>query len=295
MRIAITGASGFIGTALTAHFENQGHEVLKVGRKASQSIDLVRNIDVGELDATKFEALDVVIHLAGENLSRGRWTRRRKRSILQSRTLSTDLLSNTLAQLDDPPKVLLVASAVGYYGSRGTEIMDETSSAGEGFLADVCRAWEAAADPARAAGIRVVHARHGIVLGKGGALQLMALPFKMGLGGRIGSGDQFMPWIALTDVAAAYDFLIHDEDVEGPVNFVAPEQVTNREFTRALGKTLQRPTVFPLPAPIARAIFGAMADELLLASTRVEPKVLDSAGYEYTYPNLNQALQAALI
>lgn len=294
MRIAIAGASGFIGTAMTAHLAGQGHDVLKIGRKANKSTDLVWDVAAGQLDAAALERIDVVVHLSGENLSRGRWTRRRKRSILQSRTDSTRLLSTTLAQLDHPPAVLLVASAVGYYGARGIENLDETSSPGAGFLADVCRAWEAAADPARAAGIRVVHARQGVVLGKGGALQVMALPFKLGLGGRIGTGDQYMPWMSLADVVAAYDFLIHNDAVEGPVNFVAPEQVTNREFTRALGKTLHRPTVFPLPAFMARLLFGEMADELLLASARVEPQVLDSAGYEFTYPKLSEALQAAL-
>ena len=279
---------------MTAHLAGQGHDVLKIGRKANKSTDLVWDIAAGKLDAAALEGLDAVVHLSGENLSRGRWTRRRKRSILQSRTVSTGLLSTTLAQLDRPPAVLLVASAVGYYGARGIENLDETSSSGAGFLADVCRAWEAAADPARAAGIRVVHARQGVVLGKGGALQVMALPFKLGLGGRIGTGDQYMPWMALADVVAAYDFLIHNDAVEGPVNFVAPELVTNRQFTRALGKTLHRPTVFPLPAFMARLLLGEMADELLLASARVEPKVLDSAGYDFTYPSLSEALQAAL-
>ncbi|MCH8328662.1 MAG: TIGR01777 family protein [Candidatus Marinimicrobia bacterium] len=294
MRIAIAGASGFIGTAIAARFKSQGHDIVTIGRKGNMSTDLVWDIETGTLDATALEGLDAVVHLAGENLSRGRWTDRRKRSILQSRTLSTRLLSTTLAHLDRPPAVLLVASAVGYYGSRGSETVDESSSSGAGFLADVCRAWEAAADPARAAGIRVVHARQGMVLGNGGALRLMALPFKLGLGGRIGTGEQYMPWMALADVVAAYEFLIHNEAIEGAVNFVAPEQVTNREFTSALGKAVRRPTILPLPAFMARIIFGEMADELLLASTRVNPKVLVSAGYEFTCPTLIQALEAAL-
>jgi hypothetical protein len=239
--------------------------------------------------------MDAIVHLAGENIAGGRWTAARKARIRDSRVIGTRTLCETLARLSQPPKVLVSASAIGYYGDRGAEPLWENSTFGTGFLADVCRAWEEATQPAVQKGIRVVLLRLGIVLSPaGGALAKMLLPFKLGLGGVLGRGNQYMSWIALDDVAGAMAHTLVTDTLQGPVNAVAPYPVTNREFTRTLGRILRRPTVFPLPAFAARLVFGEMADALLLASTRVEPKRLLATQYVFRYPELDGALRHLL-
>jgi uncharacterized protein (TIGR01777 family) len=249
----------------------------------------------GYIDAEALHRLDAVVHLAGENIAGGRWTPARKAAILESRVGSTRLLCEAVANHQTPPKTLVCASAIGYYGDRGQEIMTEESAAGTDFLADVCKQWEAATAPAVNAGIRVVNLRIGVVLStKGGALAKMLTPFKLGLGGRIGTGSQFMSWITLDDMVRAIGFALEEESLSGPVNAVAPRPVTNAEFTRTLGRVLGRPTLFPMPGFAARLAFGEMADALLLASTRVQPARLESAGFTFKHPELEEGLRAVL-
>lgn len=231
-----------------------------------------------------------MVHLAGDNISDGRWTAAKKSQILQSRIQSTQLLCRSLAQLDTPPRVLVSASAVGFYGDRGAEVLTEDSAAGSGFLAEVCQAWEENTEPARQAGIRCVLLRIGVVLSpQGGALSKMLPPFRLGLGGRIGSGQQFISWITLNDLVAAIDHCLENTSLSGPVNAVAPGAVTNLEFTRALGKALGRPTLFPLPSLIAKLIFGEMAEATLLASTRAQPSKLAATGFRFSSPDIHTA------
>ncbi len=233
------------------------------------------------------------MNLSGENLGK-RWTDARKRAILDSRVSSTDLLARTAAALDPKPSVLVVASAVGIYGDRGDEILTEESAAGAGFLADVVRAWEAAADPAREAGIRVVHLRQGIVISKdGGALKPMLLPFKLGVGGRVGSGKQWWSWIGMDDLVASYAHVL-EGDLAGAVNATAPNPATNEQFTKALGSALHRPTVLPVPAFAARTLFGEMGDAMLLGGQRVLPARLVEAGFDFSAPTIDVALERAL-
>jgi uncharacterized protein (TIGR01777 family) len=246
------------------------------------------------VDTAKLEGLDAVIHLAGESIQ-GRWTPNKKARIRESRFKGTRLLADALAQLAKPPKVFISASAIGYYGDRGDEVLREDSSPGNGFLAEVVREWEAATEPASKKGIRVVNVRTGIVLGsEGGALGQMLTPFKMGVGGRIGSGQQYMSWIALDDEVGAIEHALKTESLRGPVNFVGPSPVRNTEFTKVLGKVLSRPTVFPLPAFAVKTVFGQMGEELLLFSQRVEPSRLTASGYKFRYPELEGALRRAV-
>lgn len=296
MRIAITGSSGLIGSALLTRFGRDGHIVTRVVRRKDVRDPRYRlttwSPESGIVDPGGLEAHDAVIHLAGEDIAAGRWTPARKRAIRESRIRGTRLLCEALAGLAQRPRVLITASGVGYYGNHGPDDrVDETSARGTGFLADLVRDWEAAAAPAGAAGIRVVHARFGIVLSpRGGALAKMLPPFTMGLGGRVGSGRQVMSWIALDDVPSVMLHLLAHEDITGPVNVVSPHAATNAEFTRVLGKTLGRPTVVPLPALAARMMFGEMADALLLGGARVFPKRLVDSGYRFAYPHLEHAL-----
>jgi hypothetical protein len=294
MQIAITGASGFIGSALSSAFLKSGNQVLRIGRGHKHDADLIWDPAAPTLDSSRLESMAAIVHLAGENLSGGWWTKRRKGRILESRVQGTALLSQTLAKLKHPPKVLISASAVGFYGDRGGELLNESSQKGSGFLAGVCHAWEQATAPAGEAGVRVVNIRLGIVLGHGGALRLMGIPFRLGLGGRLGNGNQFMPWIAMADVIATVDFLIRTESIQGPVNLVAPDAVTNREFTRVLARVLHRPAILPVPAFALRLVVGAMADEMLLSSANVKPEVLESAGFTFRHPELADAMIAAL-
>lgn len=295
MKILLTGASGLVGTALGAALESDGHIVLRATRGAAHDDSMVHwDPARGEFESAKLAGLEAAVNLAGENIA-SRWTQERKASIVRSRTLSTKLLAETLAALDPKPRVFLSASAIGFYGDRGTERLDEGSAMGEGFLSDTCRDWEAETRYAQRAGIRTAQLRFGVILSKrGGALQKMLLPFRLGLGGRVGSGKQYMSFVSLADVLAAIRFVLSREDLAGPINVVAPNPVDNAEFTRALGRVLKRPTIFPLPALAVRFLFGEMGDRLMLAGQRVEPKRLTDAGFEFAHPTIDTALTSAL-
>ena len=295
MKILVTGASGLVGSALIPLLAGGGHEVARLGRSAPGAGDIRWDPNAAVLEAGALEGFDGVIHLAGENIASGRWNAARKRRIKESRVRGTLLLAETLASLERPPRVLVSASATGFYGDRGDEELTEESPAGSGFLPEVCREWEAATEAAAAKGIRVVHARLGVVLSRdGGALAMMLTPFKLGAGGIVGSGRQYTSWITLDDTAAALAHLLATETVSGPVNLVAPAPVTNREFTKTLGRVLRRPTVFPLPGFVARVVFGEMADELLLGSTRVKPVNLLDSGYVFRHGSLEEGLRHVL-
>lgn len=297
MHILVTGSTGLIGSTLVSFLSTDGQQVTRLVRTAPRPghAEVHWQPETGSIATPGLEGLDAVVHLAGENIAAGRWTAEKKASIRDSRVQGTHLLCDALAQLVNPPKVLVSASAIGYYGDRGAEVLREDSRPGRGFLADVCRAWEAATAPAAQRGIRVVNLRFGIVLSAaGGALAKMLLPFKMGVGGIIGSGQQYMSWIALDDVVGAIHHTLITDTLHGPVNAVAPNPVTNAVFTKTLGRVLWRPTLFPLPAFVARAAFGEMADALLLASTRVEPARLKDTHYAFRYPELEGALRHVL-
>lgn len=292
--VAITGASGFVGTALAPALRAAGHEVRRVVRHPTAGPGQLRwDPDSGAIDPGAWAEVDVLVHLAGANIAAGRWTAARRRQIADSRGPATLRLCRTLAGLPRPP-VLLGASAVGIYGDRGSEELTDVSAPGKGWLADVAREWEAGAKPLAAAGARVAHLRIGMVLGPGGALAKMRTPFRLGLGGRLGSGRQFVSWIALEDLVGVVLFLLARQDGRGPFCCTAPGPVTNADFTRALGRALHRPAVLPVPAPALRLLLGAMADEVLLASQRVLPARLLELGYRFRRPALEDALRAAL-
>ncbi|MBU0675460.1 MAG: TIGR01777 family oxidoreductase [Proteobacteria bacterium] len=291
MKILLSGASGLVGTALTEYFEGNGHQVLSLKRTDDPAITPRWNPSRGVIELGSGPPFEVVINLAGDSIAKGRWTPTKKDRIRSSRVMGTRLLAECLAGLAEKPRLMISTSAVGFYGSRADEILTEASSTGSGFLAGVCREWEQATGPAAEAGIRVVLARFGMVLSaQGGSLTTMVTPFRMGLGGIIGNGRQFMSWITIDDLVAIMGFLVDHPELSGPVNVVAPTPVTNREFTRTLGRILCRPTLLPLPGLVARLVFGEMADELLLASCRVIPARLQKAGYEFIHPNLTPAL-----
>ena len=291
MNILISGASGLIGTALSSQLRDAGHTVYPLSRRDTGQPFYWRP-EKGIILFDDSIRLDAVINLAGENIAEGRWNKIRKKRIVDSRIDSTRLLSDKLSSLAHRPDVFISGSAIGFYGSRGDEIMDETSSHGTGFLAEIGTAWEDATRAAEDAGIRTVHIRTGIVLSpRGGVLKKMLLPFRFGLGGVIGDGRQYMSWISIDDEVNAISFLLHNTELSGPFNLVAPAPVTNREFTRKLGKVLKRPTPFPMPAPVVRLMFGEMGDELLLSSTRVAPVRLEQAGYEFRHTDFEQALK----
>ncbi len=296
MRILISGASGLIGSALVARSTALGHVPVALARGEHVPPAAVRWDPADDaFDATAAEGADAVIHLAGENIAGGRWTRERMRRIRDSRVVGTRLLAEGIARLERKPRVWVGASAIGAYGDRGDEILDEDSAPGQGFLADVCREWEAASEPVEAAGVRRVLLRTGAVLTpKGGALAKMLTPFKLGIAGVIGSGEQWMSWITLDDLCGIFERALQAEDMRGVFNAVAPEPVQNHEFTKTLGKVLHRPTVLPLPAIAARLAFGKLADALLLASTRVVPRRLLDAGHSFAHPTLEPALRALL-
>jgi uncharacterized protein (TIGR01777 family) len=296
MRILVTGSSGFIGHALLADLTSEGHHVACLTRSKSRASSrrISWDPEAGIIDADELEHFDAVVHLSGESIM-GRWTPQKKARILESRVKGTELLCESLAHLRSRPIVLVSASAVGYYGDRGDELMDEKSSEGSMFLSKVAKAWEAATTIATRNGIRVVNLRIGFVLSKeGGGLATMLLPFKLGVGGRVGSGRQYISWIAIDDVVGAISHAILEDSLRGPVNAVAPHPVTNREFTKTLGRVLWRPTIFPLPAFAARLVMGEMANELLLASVRVSPARLLAGGYEFRFPELKGALRHVL-
>jgi uncharacterized protein (TIGR01777 family) len=297
MNVLVTGSTGLVGSALVRFLVAGGHRVTRLVRSPQTTTEpaAIWDPDKGEIDAAALEGLHVVIHLAGENIAGGRWNAERKARIRNSRVQGTRLLSETLARLTRPPKALLSASAIGYYGSRGDEMLREESYPGTDFLADVCRDWEAAAGPARDKGIRVVSMRIGVILSaQGGALVKMLTPFKFGAGGRVGNGRQYMSWITLDDVIGAIHHCGMTESLQGPVNLVAPNPVTNLEFTKTLGRVLWRPTIMPLPAFAARLMFGELADALLLSSTRVAPGRLLATNYVFGFPQLEGALRHLL-
>jgi uncharacterized protein (TIGR01777 family) len=295
LAIAITGASGFVGSAAVQQFERAGHRVVRLVRGTSRGAGTAAwDPATGELDRSGVGAVDVVVHLAGENIASKRWSAARKKAIADSRILVTERLCRRLAALDPRPRVLVSASAVGIYGDRGDELLDETSPPGTGFLAEVAKAWEEATRPASDAGIRVVNLRIGVVLDPaGGALRLMLLPFRLGLGGRLGHGRQWFSWISREDLVRVIGFALEHEPLAGPVLAVSPEPVTNSAFTKALGRALHRPTVLPVPAAALRLAFGGMASELL-ASYRCRPSRLLGAGFSFRHPQVASCLQGLL-
>jgi uncharacterized protein (TIGR01777 family) len=294
MRVLLTGSSGLIGQALLPSLTAGGHEAVCLTRSPATGAHILWNPDAGTIEPEDLEDFDAVVHLAGEPIV-GRWAPEKKARILESRAKGTRLLCESLAHLRSRPVVLVSASAIGYYGDRGDQVVNEETSAGSLFLSEVVTAWEAATEPAARSGIRVVNLRMGFVLSQaGGGLATMLLPFKLGVGGRVGSGRQYLSWIAIEDVVGAISHAILSDSLHGPVNAVAPHPVTNREFTKTLGRVLWRPTVFPLPAFAARLVFGEMADNLLLASTRVEPARLLATGYQFRFPQLEAALRHVL-
>ena len=294
MKIAVTGASGLIGSALVPALEASGHEVVQLVRRAAEGpSELAWDPAAGSIDAERLAGVDAVVNLSGATIGR-RWRAARKREILESRVASTDLLATTLAALEPRPKVLVCAGGIGIYGDRGDEILTEESELGTGFLAEVGTAWEASAEPARAAGIRVVTFRQGIVLSRrGGALARLLTPFKLGLGGRVGSGKQWWSWVSMDDLVGAYRFVL-EGGLEGPVNLVSPSPATNAQFVKALGRALGRPTVLPLPAVAVKTLFGEMGDAALLQGQRALPARLLEAGFTFDYAELDAAFEQAL-
>lgn len=292
MKILIGGSHGLVGTALIKSFEAEGHEIFRLVRHAPTSKTEVEwSPDRYSIALARIEGFDAVVNLAGESIAEGRWTDEKKRRIRESRVKGTKLLGDALANLTVPPKTFVCASAIGYYGNRGDELLTETSAPGNDFLAKVCADWEEATALATEKGIRVVNARFGVILDtNGGALKKMLPPFRMGVGGRIGSGKQWMSWIALDDVIGGIKFALANESVKGPVNFVSPNPVTNAEFTKTLGKVLSRPTIFPIPAFAIKLMFGEMGEALLLGGQRVAPARLAGGGFEFSYPQLEAAL-----
>lgn len=291
MKIIIAGSSGLVGTALVSFLTEKGHDVQRLVRKNPKGNDIKWDPDALQVDRAPFERADIVINLAGDNVASGYWTQFKKKRILDSRVNTTKTIAQCLMNLNHPPKLWINASATGFYGSRGDEILTEQSTNGSGFLAKVCREWEAAAQPAINAGVNVAFLRTGVVLSsEGGALGKMLTPFKLGLGGKIGSGKQYMSWISIHDMVSIIAFIM-EKGLTGPINIVSPGPVTNEQFTKVLGKVLHRPTFLAMPEFAARFVLGEMADEMLLASQRVEPKKLQAAGYSFIDTNLESTLQ----
>lgn len=295
MKILISGASGLVGKHLMMSLTASGHTVNRLVRRRELATggDAFWNPASGEIDQAAVANSDAIVNLAGESIAGGRWTAAKKRAILDSRVQGTNTIARALAQPNGHPKILINASAIGYYGNRGESWVDELSASGSGdFLSDVCRQWEAATEPAARGGARVVMTRFGVILSRqGGALAKMMLPFKLGLGGVFGSGRQYMSWVTLDDVVDAIVRTLVDDTLSGPVNVVSPHPVTNYEFTKTLGRVLRRPTLFPMPAFAAKLVFGEMGEELLLSGQRVKPAKLLAAGYEFSYPELEAGLR----
>ena len=301
MRVIVTGSTGLVGRALVRSLLADGHEVTRLVRGGAQSFRAPGTAAVhwdparGEIDAAELEGHDAAVHLAGEPIAEGRWNEEKKRRVLESRQKGTQLLAGALAGLASKPSVLVSASATGFYGDRGEEVLREESASGDDFVSEVCREWEKGTLAASRAGVRVVHLRIGLVLdAEGGALPKMLTPFKLGLGGRLGSGRQYVSWITLEDLVAIIRRAIEDESLRGPVNAVAPGAVTNAEFTKAIGRALGRPTFMFVPAFAMRLAVGEAADELLLSSTRAEPARLKEAGFEFRHPEINEAMRSVL-
>lgn len=295
--IAITGASGMVGTALATLLRESGHNPVRITRKASESTEgtIIWDPVTGLRDPSQLETVDTVVHLAGENIAAGRWTAALKDRIRRSRVEGTRSLVKSIASIGHRPKTFVCASAIGFYGERGDAILDEDAGPGKGFLSEVCSEWEHEADAAAELGLRVVKVRIGVVLSpKGGALAKMLLPFKLGAGGIIGSGKQYWSWIGLHDLVRIFAFCIEHDSIQGAVNAVSPNSMTNYDFTKDVGRALHRPTLFPMPAFAAKLVLGEMANELLLSSTRVTPKKLTEQGFEFHYPKLVGCLEHEL-
>ena len=295
-RIVVSGATGLIGGKLLPALSRAGWAPERLTRHAPAGSDIAWNPATGTIDAARLEGAEAVIHLAGENIGAHRWTAERKARIRDSRITGTTLLATTLAGLDRTPRVLLSVSAIGIFGDRGDELLNESSPVGTDFLAEVGEAWEASADPAQDAGIRVVHPRLGVVLHPdGGALERLLGVFRLGAGGKIGNGEQWLSWIARTDVVSALHFLLRDEDFRGPVNVVAPNPETNASFSKTLGHVIHRPALATVPAMAVRLMLGGeMANATVLASQRVRPKALDEYGFRFQFPHLEGALRHEL-
>ena len=296
MKIAIAGASGLVGSALIPLLTNDGAAITRLVRSTPKPGEIEWHPNQVEVKTESLEGFDIIINLAGENIAAGRWTDEQKRKIRDSRVSGTHLLSEAIAQMSArpgaSPSAFICASATGIYGDRDDETLDEQSESGGGFLAGVCREWEKACEPAIKAGVRVVNLRIGPVLARdGGMLAKLLTPFKMGMGGKVGSGRQYISWVALDDVVSAIKLAINDQRIRGPLNIVSPNPVRNEEFTRTLGHVLNRPTALVMPAFAARLAFGEMADDLLLASQRVLPKRLIAAGFQFQYPQLEAAFR----
>ena len=294
----LSGASGMLGSVLRRELSARGLPVRQLVRRPPVAKGEVRwnpGLEPALADTGALEGCDPVVHLSGASIAGRRWTAAYREVLCGSRIESTAALARVLAGLQHRPRTLIVASAIGFYGDKGGDLLDETSPPGNGFLADLCRQWEEAAQPARDAGIRVVQARFGVVLGReGGALRQMLPAFRLGLGGRLGDGHQWMSWVSLDDAVAAILFAVEKPSLSGPINVTSPNPVTNAEFTRALAKKLRRPAPFPIPAPALRIALGAMADEALLVSTRAIPAKLLAAGFQFRYPRMDEALAAAI-
>lgn len=290
MNILISGASGLIGSALKGHLQKLGHTVYLLYRNRKSGA-FYWNPEENQIHLDDKIHLDAVVCLNGVNIGDKRWSPKRKQAIIDSRVRSTKLLSQALANRFDPPGLFISASAIGYYGDTGDQQKDETGQAGKNFLSEIVTQWEASAKPAIEKGIRTVFIRSGVVLSpNGGALQKMLLPFKLGLGGKVGNGNQYMSWISLEDEVRAIQFLIENKQVSGPVNLTAPHPVSNTEFTKALGEALKRPTLFPMPEFMVKILFGEMGELLLLGSNRIESKVLQESGFKFTHKNIQSAL-----
>ena len=296
MKILVTGSGGLIGSALLdALKSDETTRLVRSRTKEGFPPSIFWDPKTGEIEQEKLEGFDGVVHLAGEGIAQGRWTLSKKARIRESRLRGTRFLCETLVHLSRPPKVLVCASAIGYYGNRGEESLRETSRPGAGFLAQLCQEWESAAQSASQKGIRVVNLRIGIVLSpRGGALSLMLPVFKLGLGGALGNGRQMMSWIAIDDLAGAIRHALTTDSLRGPVNAVSPNPVTNAQFTKAMGRVLRRPVFFPVPSFAVKLLFGEMGEELLLSSTRVEPINLLASGFTFRYPELDGALRFLL-
>lgn len=295
--IAISGASGLVGTALINSLQTDGAKVVAISRssKGKDSNTIVWDPETGLLNPDRLNDVDTVIHLAGESIASGRWNKQQKAKIRDSRVKGTAGLVNSIAQISNRPKTFICASAIGFYGDRADEVLTEDAAAGTGFLPDVSMQWEAAADAASQLGMRVVKVRIGVVLSPhGGALQKMLPPFRMGMGGVVGSGKQYWSWIGLHDLVRVFSFCASHSQVSGAVNAVSPMPVTNREFTKTLGSVLKRPTLIPVPRLLARLALGEMADDLLLASAKVVPQRLEQLGFEFQYPTLKESIQFEL-
>jgi uncharacterized protein (TIGR01777 family) len=292
MKIAIAGASGLVGSALVPALTAEGAAITRLVRGAPKPGEIEWHPNQDQVSPQLLEGLDVIVNLAGESVAGSRWTDEQKRKIRDSRVSGTHLLSEAIARMSSKPSAFICASATGIYGDRDDETLDEQSESGGGFLAGVCREWEKACESAIKAGVRVVNLRIGPVLARdGGMLAKLLTPFKMGMGGKVGSGKQFISWVALDDVVSAIKLAIDNQDIRGPLNIVSPNPVTNEEFTRTLGHVLNRPTALAMPAFAVRLAFGEMADEMLLASQKVLPKKLSAMGFEFKYPQLEAAMR----